>query len=134
MGSDKRIMIKAVIFDVDEDGDLDIVTNEFNAEPMVLMSDLTEKKPIHFLKIRLVGTKSNRDGLGARVVVHTKSGTYFKIYDGQSGYLGQSSYPLYFGLGEDDSVEKIKILWPSGTTQFIDGPIAANSLITVTED
>ena len=124
----------SAIFDVDDDGDLDIVTNEFNAEPMVLISDLTEKKPIHFLKIRLVGTKSNRDGLGARIVVHTKSGKYTKIHDGQSGYLSQSSYPLYFGLGDDDSVEKIEVRWPSGTTQFVDGPIAANSLITVTED
>jgi hypothetical protein len=123
----------SVIFDIDNDGDLDIVTNEFNAEPMVLVSNLTEKTNVHFLKVRLLGTKSNRDGLGARVVVHTKSGTYTKIYDGQSGYLSQSSYPLYFGLGEDDSIKKIEVTWPAGATQVITGPIAINSLVTVTE-
>ena len=124
----------SAIFDLDNDGDLDIVTGEFNSEPMVLVSNLTEQKEVHFLKIRLIGTQSNRDGLGARIVVHTKSGKYTKIHDGQSGYLAQSSYPLYFGLGEDDAVEKIEVTWPAGSTQVIRGPFAANRLITVTED
>src|SRR4029077_19150043 len=59
----------AAIFDVDGDGALDIVTNEFNAAPMVLISNLTEKREIHFLKVKLIGTASNRDGLGAIVKV-----------------------------------------------------------------
>ena len=55
----------SVIFDVDNDGDLDIVTNDFGSEPMVLISDLAQRKAIHWLKIVLVGTASNRNGLGA---------------------------------------------------------------------
>jgi len=46
-----------VIFDLDNDGDLDIVTNDFNSEPQVLISDLTDRKTIHWLKVLLVGTK-----------------------------------------------------------------------------
>jgi hypothetical protein len=57
----------SAIFDLDNDGDLDIVTNELNDRPQILLSNLTEKKQIHFLKINLVGTRSNRDGLGANV-------------------------------------------------------------------
>ena len=60
----------AAIFDVDGDGDLDIVTNEFNTAPMVLVSNLTDRSgTIHYLTLKLVGTSSNRDGLGATVKV-----------------------------------------------------------------
>ena len=59
----------AVIFDVDGDGDLDIVTNEFNAAPMVLVSNLTEKTRVRYVAVKLTGTTSNRDGLGAVVKV-----------------------------------------------------------------
>ena len=59
----------SVIFDLDNDGDLDIVTNDFNSEPQVLVSDLAQRKKIHWLKIVLEGTSSNRNGLGATVRV-----------------------------------------------------------------
>ena len=89
----------SVIFDLDGDGDLDIVTNEFNSEPQVLVSNLAEAKDIRFLKIDLQGTRSNRDGLGARVTVRTTDGRQLtRAQDGKSGYLSQSDLPLYFGL------------------------------------
>ena len=59
----------SVIFDLDNDGDLDIVTNDFNSEPQVLVSDLAQRKAIRWIKIVLAGTVSNRDGLGATVRV-----------------------------------------------------------------
>jgi hypothetical protein len=65
-----------VIFDLDDDGDLDIVTNDFNSEPMVLISNLTERKEVRFLKVKLIGTESNRSGLGATVIVQAGSHTY----------------------------------------------------------
>ena len=77
----------SVIFDLDDDGDLDIVTGEFNSEPMLLVSDLSEKQDIRYLRIKLVGTVSNRDRLGAKVVVRTSEGEYTKVHDGKSGYL-----------------------------------------------
>jgi hypothetical protein len=124
----------SVIFDIDNDGDLDILTNDLNSEPMVLVSTLSEKiGNLQFLKIRLVGTKSNRDGLGATVVVHTSSQRYAKVHDGKSGYLSQSSYPLYFGLGAADSVARIEVRWPSGQMQVVPGPIGTNSLVEVKE-
>lgn len=123
----------SVIFDLDDDGDLDIVTNDFNSEPMVLVSNLADRKRIHFLKVKLTGTRSNRDGLGARVTVRAGSATYTKVNDGQSGYLSQSLCPLYFGLGEAGRVDQVEVLWPSGTRQVLAGPIPAGSELKITE-
>ena len=124
----------SVIFDLDNDGDLDIVTNDFHSEPMVLVSNLTDQKDVRFLKVRLIGTKSNRDGLGAQVTVHTKSGAFTKNHDGQSGYLSQSRCDLYFGVGDDETVERVEVTWPTGQTQVFSDGIVSNSLLTVTEE
>ena len=123
----------SVIFDLDNDGDLDIITNDFNSEPMVLISNLTEKKKIHWLKVKLICTVSNRSGLGATVTVRAGSQTYTKVRDGKSGYLSQSLYPLYFGLGDADNVREIEVLWPSGRKQVVSGPIKLNELIEIAE-
>lgn len=120
-------------FDLDNDGDLDIVTNDFNDHPRVLISNLTDKKAIHFLKIRLVGTVSNRDGLGATVRVYSGSRTYTRYHDGKSGYLSQSSMPLYFGLGDTAKIDRIEVTWPSAKKQTISQGIVANTLLTITE-
>ncbi len=124
----------SVIFDLDGDGDLDIVTSEFNAAPMVMVSDLAERSGIRYLKVRLAGTASNRDGLGALVRVTAGGRTYTQLHDGKSGYLSQSSMPLYFGLGAAGSVERIDVRWPSGTEQTVPGPIEVNTLVVVAEE
>ncbi len=86
----------SAIFDLDNDGDLDIVTLDFNDRPQVLISNLTERRQIHYLKIKLKGLKSNRDGLGATVKLKAGDLAWTQYHDGKSGYLGQSSMPLYF--------------------------------------
>ena len=124
----------SVIFDLDNDGDLDIVTNEFNTEPMVLVSNLTSVSDgTRYLKVRLRGTTSNRSGIGARVQITTDTGTYAQVMDGKSGYLSQSSMPLYFGLGDAGRIEEIRILWPSGKEQVISEPGEMNTLLEITE-
>ena len=123
----------AVIFDVDGDGDLDVVTNEFNTAPMVLLSNLTDKTRVRYVAVRLTGTTSNRSGLGAVVKVTAGGATFTKVYDGNSGYLSHSLYPLYFGLGAADAVDRIEVLWPSGRTQTVPTPVKVNSTIDVRE-
>ncbi|MEZ6060775.1 MAG: FG-GAP-like repeat-containing protein [Planctomycetaceae bacterium] len=124
----------SAIFDIDSDGDLDIITNDFNSEPLVLVSDLNDRIPeLHFLKIDLTGTESNRDGLGAIVTVRTADKTQVKVNDGKSGYLSQSSCPLYFGLGNSGNVQGIEIRWPSGTLQKVEGPVTVDSTLEVQE-
>jgi hypothetical protein len=123
----------SVIFDLDEDGDLDIVTNEFNAGPMVLVSDLAQSRgPLNYLKVRLHGTRSNRGGVGAVVRVSTGGRELTQVLDGKSGYLSQSLQPLYFGLGEAGVAEHVSVRWPSGSLQTLSG-IQANTTLDVTE-
>jgi hypothetical protein len=123
----------AVAMDLDDDGDLDLVTNEWNDHPQVLLSNLSEKRQVRFLKIKLVGTRSNHDGLGALVKVRAGSKTYTRFHDGKSGYLSQSSMPLYFGLDEATRIDQIDVLWPSGATQVLTEQIPLNTLLTITE-
>ncbi|MCA9263739.1 MAG: CRTAC1 family protein, partial [Planctomycetales bacterium] len=124
----------SAIFDLDNDGDLDVVTNEFNDGPLVLVSNLADSMPIHWLKVELRGTKSNRDGLGAIVRLHTNGVEYTQVQDGKSGYLSQSTIPLYFGLDSNENVEKLEILWPSGNQQTVVGPFESNRQVTVEEE
>ena len=124
----------SVIFDLDGDGDLDIVTNEFNGPPQVLISDLSNKKALRFLKIDLQGVRSNRDGLGAIVQVKVGAHTYTRVRDGKSGYLSQSALPLYFGLDDAEVVDAIEVRWPSGHTQIVPGPIATNDRLVIREE
>jgi len=119
--------------DFDDDGDLDIITNEWSDHPQVLMSDLSQKKKINYLKIKLRGTASNRDGLGATVKVHAGSKVYSQFNDGKSGYLSQSSMPLYFGLDAAAQVDRIDVLWPSGKRQALAERIPINTQFTITE-
>jgi len=123
----------SVLFDLDNDGDLDIVTNDFNSEPQVLISDLAQRKAIHWLKIVLVGTASNRDGLGATVRVSAGGRVFTKYNDGKSGYLSQSVLPLYFGLGDATGVDRIEVDWPSGRKQILPRAVRENQALVITE-
>ena len=123
----------AVIFDLDNDGDLDIVTLEMNAHPQVLISNLSDKKKIHFIKLDLVGSKSNRNGLGALVHITAGGKTYTRYNDGKSGYLSQSILPLYVGLGDAQTVDKVEVDWPSGQKQTVTTGLKVGSRIKINE-
>ncbi len=133
MVAGSRSSRSSAIFDLDNDGDLDIVTNEFNDVPQILVSDLAQQNTIHYLKIQLVGTVSNRNAIGARVEITSEGENQVRYLDGKSGYLSQSQLPLYFGLGDHHTVDRIQVLWPSGRRQTIEGNISPNTLVTIVE-
>ena len=139
-GQTGKIMVMAplgsrssVMFDLDGDGDLDIVTNDFNSAPQVLVSDLAQRRPIHWLGVVLAGTASNRDGLGATVRVRAGGRVYTKYNDGKSGYLSQSALPLYFGLGDAEQVERVEVDWPSGRRQVETPQPGVNRVLRIVE-
>jgi hypothetical protein len=123
----------SVLLDLDADGDLDIVTGDFNSAPQVLLSDLAQRHEVHHLPVRLRGHRSNRDGLGALVRVHVGGRVLTQPVDGKSGYLSQSSLPLYFVLGEAASVDRVEVRWPGGAEQVVEGPVPAGSLLVIEE-
>jgi hypothetical protein len=124
----------SVIFDVDRDGDLDIITAEFGAAPQVLISNLSARTRVNSIEVELTGTTSNRSGIGATVTVAAGDRTYTQVNDGNSGYLGHSDMPLFFGLGTASQVDRITVRWPSGTEQTVAGPLRANKQrISITE-
>ena len=124
----------SVAFDLDDDGDLDLVTMEWNEKPQVLISNLVAKHPPQFLKLKLVGTRSNRDALGATVKVQAGGRTFHRFVDGKSGYLAQSALPLYIGLGDAKGVDRVEITWPSGKRQVVTENVRINSILTISED
>ncbi len=122
----------SVAFDLDQDGDLDIVTNQPCTKPQVFISNLTQSKTVNFLKVKLSGTVSNRDGLGATVTVSAGGNTYSQFNDGKSGYLSQSSIPLYFGLDKAEKADSVEVQWPSGRTTTLHN-VAINTQIEIRE-
>jgi len=123
----------SALLDLEGDGDLDVITNEFNSAPQVLVSDLAAKREVRFVQIRLVGTESNRDGIGATVRVEAGDAVQYQYHDGKSGYLSQSSMPLYFGLGTSKQIDEIRVVWPSGFEQTVPGPIMLNRTMEIVE-
>jgi hypothetical protein len=124
----------SLVFDIENDGDLDIVTNDFHwALPQLLTSDLAQRMQINFLKVKLRGMVSSRDGLGSKVVVRAGSLTSTQWHDGKSGYFAQSSLPLYFGLGSDANVDSVEVYWPSGIVQLVTQGIPRNGMLTIIE-
>ena len=123
----------SVILDLDQDGDLDIVTNEFNDHPQILLSNLSDKSSPNHIQIKLIGKISNRDGLGAMVTVTVGGKDFVQLNDGKSGYLAQSSIPLYFGLGASKQADRVKIVWPSGKVQVLIDGLNTGKTLTVEE-
>jgi len=101
--------------DFDRDGDLDLLLTTNNGPAYLYRNDqLAGNKSIRF---RLVGTKSNRDGIGATVRVFTGGLTQSRMVKGGSSYLSQSELPVTFGLEKRDRIDRVVIDWPSGRSE-----------------
>lgn len=120
----------AAFGDYDNDGDVDVFVNNLNDRPVLLRNEALDGN--NWLQLLLVGTASNRDGVGARVAVTAGGRTQVKPKQSASGYLSTNDPRLHFGLGLHDVVERIEIRWPSGTVQTLEN-VPANQVLTVTE-
>jgi enediyne biosynthesis protein E4 len=120
----------AAFGDLNNDGRIDIVTNCLNSRPEILMNRSANSN--HWLLINLVGTISNRDGLGSRIKVTTKEGVQYNHATTSVGYGSSSDKRVHFGLGAATKVDQIEILWPSGAKQILTNT-AADQILTVRE-
>lgn len=119
----------AAFGDFDNDGDVDILIMNMNEAPSLLRNDTTGNH--HWLKVQLVGTKSNRSAIGAQVIAGYGQRKQAQAVLAQSSYLSVNDRRLHFGLGQETSVD-LEIRWPSGAVERI-GKVAADQLVTIRE-
>jgi hypothetical protein len=103
--------------DIDGDGDLDVVMTQIAGPPLLLRNDQTLNH--HWLRLKLVGTKSNRDAVGAWVKVRVGTQTLSRQVMAARSYLSQSELPVTFGLGAAGKVDEVSITWPGGAVQKV---------------
>jgi hypothetical protein len=119
--------------DYDNDGDLDLVVTTSNGPARLLRNENANQND--FLRVKLIGTKANRDGIGAQVTLVTSSGARItRMVKSGSSYLSQSELPVTFGLGRPGKnvPAKIEIVWPGGGKQTVEG-LKADTFVTIRE-
>jgi enediyne biosynthesis protein E4 len=120
----------SAVGDLNGDGKLDVVVSAINAPAEIWINQSPNHH--HWIEFKLRGTKSNRDGIGARIKVVTKSGAQYNHMTSSCGYASSSAGPVHFGLGANASVDRVEIRWPSGTVEQMKD-VAADRVVTVKE-
>lgn len=120
----------ACLGDYDNDGDFDIYIANLNNRGIFLRNNKGNQN--NWLMLELIGVKSNKDAIGARVKIISGGTSQIAQQKGPTGYLSQNDHRMHFGLGKNDLVESIEIKWPSGKVQLIENT-KANQILTVTE-
>jgi hypothetical protein len=115
--------------DFDRDGDLDILITTNNGPAILFRNDVAPGN--RSIRFRLVGTKSNRDGIGATVRVFHGGTAQSRTVKSGSSYLSQSELPVTFGVGRRDRVERVVVNWPSGATQEFKDVAAGRAYVCV---
>jgi hypothetical protein len=113
--------------DYDNDGDLEILVSNMNSSPDLLRH--LRKNPNHSILVRTIGTKSNRDGIGAEVKVTAGNLTQYDTVRSGGSYLSASDLRLHFGLGARTAIDRIDVRWPSGQTQTLENPPVDHILV-----
>ena len=125
-----RVSRGAAVGDFDNDGDLDILVSNNGQAPQLLRNDGGNRN--HWLQVFLVGTKSNRDGVGARVKVVSGDLTLYDQRKGGRSYQSAQDPRLHFGLGQRQAVDSVEVRWPSGTVTRLEN-LRSDQIITVKE-
>ena len=117
--------------DFDNDGDLDVVVSTNDGPVVLLRNDGANQN--RFVRVKTIGTRSNRDGIGARVTVTRPDGRpQWRLVHTGSGYASQSDTALTFGLGSQHKAESVEVVWPSGLVDRL-GEVPANHVVWVRE-
>ncbi len=126
----RKVSRGAAFGDYDEDGDIDILVANVDDSPTLMRND-TEAGH-HWLRVRLLGKRSNGAGIDTRVEVHTGSLVQTDQVRSGSSYLSQSDLRLHFGLGASERVDKLVVYWPSGHVEEV-VDVAVNRTLVLVE-
>ena len=119
----------AAFGDIDNDGRVDIIVSRLNDSAAVFRN---VSPAGHWLRMRLVGRRSNRDAIGARVMLETAAGRQWNHVTTAAGYVSASEQTVHFGLGSETAARVVEIQWPSGTRQTL-RDVKADQVVTITE-
>jgi hypothetical protein len=130
---EQRHVSRCVCFgDYDNDGYIDAFVSTLGGNGILLHNTPPAGKRNHWLTVKLVGTRSNRDGYGASVEA-TAGGLHQYVQAvSESGYLSQNDPRPHFGLGQNTEVDRLVVRWPSGTVQTLER-IKADQILTIKE-
>jgi Flp pilus assembly protein TadD len=120
----------AAFADYDNDGDIDVLATSLDEEAFLLNNQTPGIG--RFLVVGLVGTRSNRDGIGARLLLRVGDRTLMRQRLGGGSFLNESDPRVHFGLGHAEKAERLEVIWPSGTIDVVED-LAANQFLTITE-
>jgi hypothetical protein len=120
----------ACIGDYDNDGDMDVLIVNLNDSCRFLRNNKGNQN--NWLILNLIGTSSNRDGIGARIKISSDGKEQITQKKSTTGYLSQNDPRIHFGLGKSEMVERIEINWPSGKVQVLEN-VSANQILEVKE-
>jgi hypothetical protein len=120
----------AAFGDFNNDGKIDIVVTVLNGLPELLMNRSGNQN--HWIILKLIGTKSNRDGIGTRIKVTTSHGSQYNHATTAVGYNSSSDKRVHFGLGQSTVIDRIELLWPSGIKQVLT-QVKADQVLAVRE-
>src|SRR5262249_39117776 len=126
-----RVSRGAAVGDYDNDGDLDILVSNNGQAPQLLRNEGGNAN--HWLEILLIGTRSNRDGVGARVKLTAGDQVQYEQKKGGMSYQSAQDPRLHFGLGSKAQVDSLEIVWPSGTVTKL-AKIKADQIIAIQEE
>ena len=116
--------------DIDNDGDLDVVMTQVAGQPLLLRND--QKLGHNWLRLKLIGTRTNRDAIGAWIRLRVDNQTLSRQVMPTRSYLSQSELPVTIGLGKATKIDALEILWPTGALQKVPNP-KLNQLTVVRE-
>ncbi len=119
------------VADLFNDGRLEAVVNNLSGLPMLLVN--TAANSNHWLGVRLAGTTSNRDAIGARVTLHSPKRTWVDEVRSGSSYNSSNDLRLHFGLGQTAALTSIEVRWPSGHEETFPPPARLDQILTLTE-
>ena len=120
----------AAFGDIDNDGDLDVLISNSGQAPTLLINQVGQKK--NWVLLKLIGTKSNRDAVGAKIVIETEHSRQTDQITGGGSYLSASDLRAHFGLGSSEMIKTLKIRWPSGTEDVF-RDLKANRILSIKE-